>query len=376
MKKFDVAVIGAGPAGSTAANILASSGFKTALIDKHYFPREKLCGGGVTARALKFLPVEIESFPFVEIKKVLFKETQTGIEFEIKRDKPFIFMVDRFDFDYFLLKKSIEKGAEFFPGFEVSSVEGNLIKSSNEEIQAEIIIAADGAGGYFVKRNRKYLNFAAAVETEIPLNKVRGKSKIPNARFDFGTPPGGYSWVFPKKESITIGSATIKKGKGINLKNILLKYANDLNFELNPREIKGYFIPLQRKSFPPCKGNVLITGDALGIADPVTLEGISLAILTGKLAAEAVILSRRKGTPPCKIYKREVELQVYEELKYARLISNAIFGSAHIRTFLMRHYGLQLANKMTGIITASTKYSDEFTKPSNFLKLIKYLKVN
>jgi geranylgeranyl reductase family protein len=376
MKKFDVAVIGAGPAGSTAASILASAGFKTALLDKHSFPRQKLCGGGVTARAFDYLPIDINNYPFVEINDVLFKEIKTGIEVEIKREAPFIFMVDRSQFDYYLVKKSIEQGAEFFPNVEVIGVENNIIKTTKGEIQAEIIIAADGANGYFAKRNRKYFNFIPAVEAEISLRALSKDSQYFKTRFDFGVPEGGYSWVFPKKGSITIGSTAIKKGKRLNLKKNLLKYAEGFNLKLNPIEIQGYFVPLQRKFFPPCKSNILITGDALGIADPVTLEGISLAILTGKLAAESAILSKNKNELLCKTYNDKIKVQVYKELKYARWISNAIYGSESIRVFLMKHYGFNLANKMTDVITNSTKYSSEFTKPYNFLKLIKYLKAH
>ncbi len=371
MNKYDVCIVGGGPAGATAAYILAKSGFKTAVLDKSNFPRPKICGGGVTKRALQYLPFNTNGLDFNPIKELIFSEEDSKIELKVEREEPFIFLTNRSEFDYFLLRKALEKGAVLFEDFDVSEKNGKVIKSKDKkEITAEVFIWADGANGYSNKKRRQNFLFKPSVQAEIPSRLLKSNSTDLKTRFHFGFPANGYSWIFNKKEIVSIG---LTGGGKVNLKKGLKIFAERFGIEINSLNVKGYFVPLLKKNIIPFEKNGLFVGDALGIADPLTLEGISMAILSGKIAAESIVRSELRLTVMRKLYKEEIEKKIYKELKYSRFVANLVFQHPRLRTFLMRKYGSRLANKMVEVIWGNTQYSKEFTDIVNFAKLFKYL---
>ena len=372
MKKFDVAIIGAGPAGTAAAYYLAKAGRNVLLVDRASFPRKKVCGGGVTARAFNIAGDLLKDFPFNLVSKVYFNEKRTGIEIVIEKEKPFIFMTEREEFDNYLLKKAINSGVVFYSNFEVADFKkGKIFSKENTTIQADFIIAANGANGYFIKRNKKYLKLVPALEVKIDKEMFPNHFGELQTRFDFGIPDGGYAWIFVKKNSASVGVANVANKK-VNLNDVLREYLKSFGFLNDKLKFNGYFVPLLKSNLSSCQEWALLTGDALGVADPITLEGIAPAMLTGKLAAEAV-LSASSSEQACKIYSQKVKNEIYKELKYAKIVSKIIYEHPHLRKFLMKNYGSRLAEKMAQVILHETKYSDEFRNKNNYWKLIKYL---
>src|SRR3954451_19769392 len=192
VSSFDVAVVGAGPAGSTAAYRLSSAGARVLLLDKATFPRDKPCGGGVTGRAARLLPFSIE--PVVED---VVDRLECGLRyrhrFTRKARAPLAYMTQRKRLDHFLLRKAAEAGAEVREGETADA----------RELDARIVIGADGCNG------------AAAKQLELADGVVHGVALEANypyeARFagaivlEIAVIRGGYGWIFAKGDHLNVG---------------------------------------------------------------------------------------------------------------------------------------------------------------------------
>src|SRR5713226_852965 len=146
MEHFDVLVVGGGPAGSTAAYRLARAGASVLLVDKATFPRDKPCGGGVTGRAARLLPFSID--PVVEdTVDRLECRLHYGPRFERAARAPLAYMTQRKRLDQFLLQQAAEVGAAVRDGVKVADVRANALAVDGADVQARIVIGADGCNG-------------------------------------------------------------------------------------------------------------------------------------------------------------------------------------------------------------------------------------
>jgi len=263
-----VSVLGAGPAGSTAAYYLASSGIEVELIDRVSFPREKPCAGGL------FNPLLYEEeFPFIKEfdgKYVYRVQFSCGRYTTCYRSSvPLLKVFLRKEFDYLLLKMAISAGAEFFIG---------------KVPEGDILIDATGTkhpGAY----PRAGICLVNDFETDRDIDTVY-------IHYGFGGIKG-YSWLYPKKGYANIGIGAYIPQKG--LKKIYFDYIDFLEKEgivvVKQRSFCSCFIP-----FSPLRHfyekDRLLTGNAAGFVSPSTGEGIFFAMESGKLAAKTIIEGR------------------------------------------------------------------------------------
>src|SRR6266478_6428688 len=146
MEAYDVAIVGGGPAGSTAAYRLARAGASVLLVDRAIFPRDKPCGGGVTGRAARLLPFSIE--PVVEdVVERLECRLRYGPHFERAARAPLAYMTQRKRLDHFLLQQAAEAGAEVRDGVKVADARANALTVDGADVEARIVIGADGCNG-------------------------------------------------------------------------------------------------------------------------------------------------------------------------------------------------------------------------------------
>src|SRR5215216_7742442 len=145
VQRYDVIVVGGGPAGSTCAYRLASAGASVLLLDKARFPRDKPCGGGVTFRAARELPFSID--PVVEDVVDRFR-LRNGYRssFERRSDGPLCLMTQRRRLDHFLAKKAGEAGAELREGARAELRDG-AVWVGGERLDADAVVGADGVNG-------------------------------------------------------------------------------------------------------------------------------------------------------------------------------------------------------------------------------------
>ncbi|MFH1101332.1 MAG: geranylgeranyl reductase family protein [Methanobacteriota archaeon] len=310
--KYDVVVIGAGPAGSTAAKVLAERGVKVLLLDKQVFPREKPCGGGLPIRAL-------ERFPYLRTLDVIESYSYGGsvyyslLEYkaDLQRDNPILAMVLRKTFDDGLVRCAIEKGATFWGGETVVDVKPSeerivVLLDDGTSLEAELVIGADGVWSRVAQQmglSGAHRAVSLCVFQEYPVTKEVLDTFFSEKRlcriFVQFQDIIGYGWVFPKKDSVNIGIDELRiegeRYKGIrNLREAytqffsLLKENGMIPPGLEMGRIRGAPIPIMplEKTFGD---RVLLCGDAAGFVNPLTGEGLYYAMASGELAAGVAV---------------------------------------------------------------------------------------
>jgi geranylgeranyl reductase family protein len=313
IKKYDVAVIGAGPAGSSAAFILAKTGMSVALIDKSVFPRNKVCGGGLTGRSKKIFD-QIFMCSWDEI----IEKVSYGFAF-FYRDKLLqkvddyrpIYFTSRKKFDHFLVDLAVKAGAETIFGRFVKNIDPDdtkVIFADNSSIKARYIIGADGVRSRVVKCagltsfSKKMLGFG--LQIELPKDDIDRTIKLPEQYF--GVINWGYGWVFPKSDSYTVGIGGLLR-KNLKIKEKFYEFLNMTCGSIPDTPVRGHYFPFGGVLNKPGKKNILFVGDAAGLVEPITGEGISFAMQSGKFAAEAILSAHSANEPAMayEIYKRK-----------------------------------------------------------------------
>ena len=146
--KYDVVVVGTGPAGSTAAKYLAEHAVNVLLLDKQSFPREKPCGGGLPTRVIKRFPYVDKLIESISYGSITYSST-LKYKLTIERDRPLLAMIQRTSFDHELVKLAVEKGATFLENKQVVDLKRDtdkitVILQTGETIDAQIVIGCDG----------------------------------------------------------------------------------------------------------------------------------------------------------------------------------------------------------------------------------------
>ena len=369
--KFDVIVVGGGPAGSAAACYAADEGLKVLLLEKDNYPRDKVCGDAVGGKALKHLEElkildTLEKSPHFIFDSVIFSNTRDEkVKVEIKDSEAKGYVYPRLNFDWIMFneaKSRVEnKGGFVIQNFRVNSLliddKDNEriigIKGKNEigekEFYAPITIGAGGVNCPVAKTIITEINDEEFIEKEHWSSSFRQYWKnVENVNYDKGAIEfhyvdgviPGYFWIFP------VGKNTCNVGLGITLKDlknkemklkelqkyiIEEKFANRFrNAELIKDSGKGWQLPLgsPRKTKMKLRrmfGNgCLLIGDAGSLVDPFTGEGIGNALLSAKIAIKH-----------CKQNKNKLDLKVGE--RYQSEIWN-ILGKELTNSFKIQNY--------------------------------------
>lgn len=223
MSTYDVVIVGAGPAGSTAAKFLSENGIKVLLVDKSKFPRDKPCAGGIPIRTLK-------KFKYIEEKNLIESYSYDACLhsfspkclLEIPNNKPLLGMVLRKKFDYELVKLAIENDTTFFDGKKVQIIKilDNKVKlnfSDGSIIESKLVIGADGVWSTVAKQckvRNDNINVGLSLFQEFPVNSDSLDRYYTEKRVChlYIKVQGiiGYGWIFPKKKHINIGICEFK----------------------------------------------------------------------------------------------------------------------------------------------------------------------
>ena len=290
MKRYDAIVVGAGPAGSTAAFRLASAGADVLLLDRARFPRDKPCGGGVTGRAARLLPFSIE--PVVE-------HVVSGVDMRLRYGKtlargngdPLVYMTQRKRLDAFLVQQAVEAGAEFRDGVKVAGLEAREDGVSAQGFDSEVLVGADGVNGVTARTLALGGNrvVGVALEGNLPYAKMDRSAYDGRLALELGVVPGGYGWVFPKGDHANFGVGGWEE-EGPRLRDHLRRLceAHGASFD-DLEELRGYRLPLREPSSTLARGRALLVGDAAGLIDPVSGDGMFEGFLSSQYASEAVL---------------------------------------------------------------------------------------
>ncbi len=303
--RYDAIVVGAGPAGSTCAYRLASAGASVLLLDRARFPRDKPCGGGVTGRAARLLPFSIA--PVVEdtVTSVRMR-LRFGSWFERGAADPLVLMTQRLRLDAFLVEQATAAGAELVEGARVTAADsgprGATVTFGGHKLHAEALVGADGVNGVCARALDLGGNQAlgVALEGNVPLDRL-GDGYRGRAVLELGVVPGGYGWVFPKGDHANLGIGGWET-EGPRLRASLGELCAAHGVDPDELEaVRGYRLPLRSPRSTLARGRAAVIGDAAGLVDPVSGDGMFEAFLSGKLAAEAVedlLQGRADGLEP------------------------------------------------------------------------------
>jgi geranylgeranyl reductase family protein len=294
MERFDVLVVGAGPAGSTAAYRLAKGGASVLLADKARFPRDKPCGGGLTMRAVRQLPFSVE--PVVEDRA---SRVRLGLDFrgrfERTTDQPLVLMTQRSRLDAFLAEQAADAGVDFRDGAGVRDLElgdgGVRANVGRGEVTASWLLCADGVNGTASRAvgldgGRTY---GVALEGNVPYGVVSEDEYRGRLFLELANVPGGYGWVFPKGDHVNVGVGGWER-EGPRLRQHLVRFCREYGIaESSLENVRGYRLPLLHARARLAKGRAALLGDAAGLVDPLSGDGIYEAFLSAKLATGAVL---------------------------------------------------------------------------------------
>ncbi|MGD3107058.1 geranylgeranyl reductase family protein [Streptomyces sp. YGL11-2] len=294
---WDVVVVGAGPAGASAAHAAACTGRRVLLLEKAELPRYKTCGGGIIGPSRDSLPPGFELPLRDRVHAVTF--SLNGRLARTRRSKTMLFgLINRPEFDAGLVESAKDAGARVRTGVTVSRVEQHgaevpdrrtvaVVLSDGEVILARAVIGADGSASRIgahvgVKLDQVDLG----LEAEIPVPETVAEDWAGRVLIDWGPMPGSYGWVFPKGDTLTVGVISAR-GEGAATKRYLEDFVGRLGLAgFEPRISSGHLTRCRAEDSPLSRGRVLVCGDAAGLLEPWTREGISFALRSGRLAGE------------------------------------------------------------------------------------------
>jgi len=332
VERFDVLVVGAGPAGSTAAYRLAEGGASVLLADKAKFPRDKPCGGGLTMRAVRLLPFEVD--PVVEDRTT---RVRFGLDFarrfERRLEEPLVLMTQRARLDAFLAEQAADAGADFRDGARVADLvvgEGGVTATLNgHKIAADHALLADGANGVSTRAaglddGRDY---GVALEANVRYGVVSEDEYRGLLCLELANVPGGYGWVFPKGDHVNVGVGGWER-EGPRLRAHLARFCREYGIpESSLENVRGYRLPLIHARARVAKGRVALLGDAAGLVDPLSGDGMYEAFLSAQLATEALLagdlesydaeLRRRLSSQLSAAWGAKVALDRFPRLTYS-----------------------------------------------------------
>jgi geranylgeranyl reductase family protein len=299
VEEFDVIVVGAGPAGSTTAYRLAGAGARVLLVDRERFPRDKPCGGGISARAMSELP--IDPHPVVE-------HIADRMELSYRGRRPYIrgghhtlaYLTQRRRLDHFLLEQALNAGAELQDGVSVTDISEHGARVDGRRVECNVLIGADGANGPTARSlglaSKRIYGVALEGNLHAPPNPARWHSRVV---IELGTIPGGYCWIFPKGDHVNVGVGGWEN-VGPTLRKHLKALCTRRGFDYSKlTDLRGYRLPARTPGAPLAHGRALLVGDAAGLVDPLWGDGLYAAFLSSRLASSAAqdLLAGRSTGP-------------------------------------------------------------------------------
>jgi geranylgeranyl reductase family protein len=288
---YDCIIVGAGPAGGSAAYHLAKRGRSVLILEKEPLPRYKPCGGGVSPQVAQWFDFDFS--PAISLKVNALRYTwkmSDPVEAKLNTPEP-VWMVRRDVFDHFLVQQAQQQGAELKDSMEVTGIEFQgdswQVNTASGSFTGRYLIAADGAKGPMAKwlgfKERKR-RLGGALEAEAPADVQNADA----AHFEFGMVKNGYIWNFPKADGYSIGIGTFRGGEAQDFKSILTEYATLFGVDVKTCKQYGHPLCLWDGDQTLHTQNALLAGEAACVVDPFTAEGIRPSMFTGVKAAEAI----------------------------------------------------------------------------------------
>jgi geranylgeranyl reductase family protein len=322
VKIYDTIVIGAGPAGAAAAYFLARAGKCVLILEKRSFPRPKSCAGGLPRKAAGIFDFDLAPCLEVAVKGAVFSWLSSERRYE-GGDEVMGWVTRREVFDDFLVRKAVEAGAELRESTEaiglIQDRERAIVYTARESLVARSVVGADGAHSRIARMLslKTFKRVGFGLEARLNVSERVLKDYGSYLYFDFGGVPRGYAWIFPRRDHLSAGVASYLPSHFFlqsDLKNFLER--EGLGGDYAGARVTG--APISFSVWPGgwVRGRCLLAGDAAGLTDRMTGEGLYQAMTSGKLAARA-IERFLAGERPLRDYSRMVRRVLWEHLFWA-----------------------------------------------------------
>ncbi|PWT85616.1 MAG: hypothetical protein C5B57_02605 [Blastocatellia bacterium] len=358
----DVAVVGAGPAGSWTACLLARRGARVLLLDPSH-PREKPCGGGVTARALEIVApiVDVQTIPAVSIRSARFAASSTPVTVTVPLGADTLLVARRTEFDGSLLDAARQAGVRVAKT-RVTDIQqgpnGFDIQTTVGVHRSRFLIGADGANSIVRRRlsspfRRDQLSIATGFF-------AHGVTRDDIAIEFIGRPPG-YVWSFPRPGHLAIGICAQADAGATSgwLRTVASSWIARTGIAEGAR-LESYSWPIPSLSatdfqtLKPSGPHWVFVGDAAGLVDPITREGIYFALLSAQCAADALTSA---APDPSSWYASAVQDSIGRDLARAARLKESFFKPqfTHLLIDALSH-SPAIAAVMADLIAGRLKY--------------------
>ncbi|GIF65585.1 hyaluronate lyase [Asanoa ishikariensis] len=318
MTAWDVAIIGGGPAGLSAAYEAAQAGARTLVIEKAVHPRYKTCGGGLIGTSIDQVEGRI-TIPAADRTATMAVTLDGRREFvRTSVDGPVLALVRRTEFDDRLRAAAADAGAQVRQGVGVRGIEQDtdgvrLRLADGEEVTARTVIGADGSSGVTARHvGVEYSQVDLGLEVELPIPANLRPQWRGRVLLDWGPIPGSYGWVFPKDDTLTVG-VIAARGSGDRTRTYLKALVDRFGLGgITPVEDSGHLTRVRAPDSPLRRDRVIVAGDAAGLLEPWTREGISFATRSGAIAG------RHAGSGDLDGYETAIEAALGAEMRAGR----------------------------------------------------------
>lgn len=310
----DVIVVGAGPAGASAAYWLGKAGQQVLVLEREALPRYKPCGGGVPQAVFGRFPFSFSGVIERWVRHVRFRfRDGREVATDIPERTVATVMRDRFDLHILEHTQAEIRDRSHVTGLHQDESGVTATTAAGEVFRAGYLIGADGANSRVARLIglRQGKRMGTAVEAEVPVDDSLLEEYADTALFIFGTPRKGYLWVFPKADHLSVGIGALQENVP-DVAEILEQEMGRLGIRTAGVRQRGHPLPIHVAHEPVRRGRVLLVGDAARLMDPLLGEGIRHAVDSGRLAAESIL------TNDLASYGQRVEREIGHDLVWGR----------------------------------------------------------
>lgn len=324
---FDCIIVGAGPAGGSAAYHLAKLGYSILVLEKDRLPRYKACGGGVSPQVADWFDFDFSPAISTTMRDIRFTwKLGDPVDITIQTPEP-MWMVNRSVFDKFLIDQGIAKGAQLRDGTTVIGAEFKgdywLVQTDQGAIEGRYLIAADGAKGPMAKllgfSDRK-TRWAGVLEAKTD------SPPEPRTFFEFGLAKNACLWSFPKAQGHSISMGNFRGNDQPSLQTQLPAFAQ--HFQLRPEQwqIHEHPIALWDGNQPLHGTQALLAGEAAALLDPLTAEGIRPSMLSGVEAAKAIAAALQGDPEALARYSTTIQAKWGDDMAWAQKLASVFYS--------------------------------------------------
>ncbi|GAB1644706.1 geranylgeranyl reductase family protein [Krasilnikovia sp. MM14-A1259] len=321
--EWDVAVVGAGPGGLAAACAAASAGARTLVLERAAHPRYKTCGGGLIGTSLGIAATRIDVPARDTVAAITFAFDGRRAFTRRGGDAPLLTMVRRDDFDLAWHDAAVAAGAVVRQNCQVRSLtqgprSATVGLADGSTVTAGVVIGADGSAGITSRHvGVTFDQQDLGLEVEVAADPAQRAAWRGRVLLDWGPVPGSYGWVFPKDDELTVG-VIMAKGRGGETKQYLARFLERLGLADRPvRRDSGHLTRCRSDDAPLRRDRVLVVGDAAGLLEPWTREGISYALRSGTWAGQAAAAAGA-SVDALAGYERQVARELVPEMVAGR----------------------------------------------------------